>query len=175
MESMDDASKADITWTMLTVLRGGRLRVQFYRFIWAFNWNWWLDAVYKVHDFVNVHIRSTYAEIEARKQAVAEGKDVGPERTDLLWFMASNVPEEEELRSQLCLVFVPNNDTTSIFISNALWHLARHPEAWQKLRNEVLACGEEQPTFESLRSMVHLNGVMNESKYDTLLLPGPIG
>lgn len=165
MNSMDDASRADITWTMLTVLRGGRLRVQFYRFIWAFNWNWWLDAVYKVHDFVNVHIRSTYAEIEARKQAIAEGKEVGPERTDLLWFMASNVPEEEELRSQLCLVFVPNNDTTSIFISNALWHLARHPEAWQKLREEVLACGDEQPTFESLRNMTYLNGVMNESKY----------
>ncbi|KAM0342045.1 hypothetical protein ACHAPU_009773 [Fusarium lateritium] len=163
MGSMDNPERADITWSMLTVLRGGRLRIQFYRFLWAFNWNWWLEAVYKVHDFVNVHIRSTYAEIEERKRLMAEGKEVGPERTDLLWFMASNVPEEEELRSQLCLVFVPNNDTTSIFISNCLWHLARHPDAWKKLREEVLACGEEQPTFESLRHMTYLNGVMNET------------
>jgi cytochrome P450 monooxygenase len=91
------------------------------------------QAVYKVHDFVNVHIRSRYAQIEERKRRIREGKEVGPERTDLLWFMASNVPEEEELRSQLCLVLVSNNHITYIFISNCLRHLARHPEAWTKL------------------------------------------
>jgi cytochrome P450 monooxygenase len=78
--------------------------------------------------------------------------------------MATHVRDEEELRSQLCLVFVPNNDTTSIFISNCIWHLARDHEAWQKLRKEVLDYGDQPITFESLRSMPYLNGVLNESK-----------
>ncbi|EHK20480.1 uncharacterized protein TRIVIDRAFT_49165 [Trichoderma virens Gv29-8] len=163
MDSMTYPERANITWTMLDVLRGGRLRIQMYKFLWAFNWNWWLKAVYEVHDFVNVHIRSTYKQIEEREQRIKDGLPVGPERVDLLWYMASHVRDEEELRSQLCLVFVPNNDTTSIFISNCIWHLARDPEAWQKLRKEVLEYGDKPVTFESLRNMPYLNGVLNET------------
>ncbi|KAL6895172.1 cytochrome P450 [Trichoderma longibrachiatum] len=163
MDSMTYPDRADITWTMLDVLRGGRLRIQMYKFLWAFNWKWWLKAVYEVHDFVNVHIRSTYKELEQREQRIKDGLPVGPERVDLLWYMATHVRDEEELRSQLCLVFVPNNDTTSIFISNCIWHLARDREAWQKLRKEVLDYGDQPITFESLRSMPYLNGVLNET------------
>ena len=52
-----------------------------------------------------------------------------------------------------------------MFIANCIWWLARKPEAWKKLREEVAALGEDTPlTFDVLRNMVYLNGVMNESK-----------
>jgi hypothetical protein len=71
----------------------------------------------------------------------------------------------EGLRSQLCLIIVPTNDTTSMFIANCIWYLARHPEAWEKLRHEVAALGKDAPlTFDVLRTMPYLNGVMNESE-----------
>lgn len=96
------------------------------------------DAMFEVHAFINPYIRSTLAELEERETRTKEGLPVGPERTDLLWSMVTNLRVEEELRSQLCLTFVPTNETTSIFISNCLYpgrlyHFARHPEAWLRL------------------------------------------
>jgi cytochrome P450 monooxygenase len=136
-----------------------------HRFMWARDWSWWLKAVAEVHDYVNPYIRSTLSELREREDRVKQGLTVGPDRSDLLWSMATNLRDEEQLRSQLCLIIVPNNDTTSIFISNCLWHLARHPEAWTKLRAEVSELGPDAPlTFETLRNMKYLNGVLNESK-----------
>lgn len=172
MDAMIHKDRAKITWTILDVLRGGRWRVLMYRFLWAGNWGWWLKAVKEVHDFVNPHIWNTYKEIDERKERVEKGLPVGPERTDLLWFMASELRHDEELlRSQLCLIFVPNNDTTSIFICNCLWHLARHPGAWAKLREEVASLGDTPVTFEVIRNMKFLNGVLNESTYRMLFCP----
>jgi cytochrome P450 monooxygenase len=156
--------RAKIAWTMMDILRGARLRAQTYRVMWAFNWDWWLNAVDEVHAFVNPHIRSTFKEIDERERRIKEKLPVGPERSDLLWSMATNLRDEELLRSQLCLIIVPNNDTTSIFISNCLWHLARYPKAWEKLRQEVSALGDKPLTFEILRNMTYLQGVLNESK-----------
>jgi cytochrome P450 monooxygenase len=86
--------------------------------MWAFNWNWWLKAVDEVHDLVNPHIRATFEEIYKRERRIEQGLPIEPERSDLLWSMASRLRDEEQLRSQLCLIIVPNNNTTSIFISN---------------------------------------------------------
>ncbi|KAK7422043.1 hypothetical protein QQX98_001784 [Neonectria punicea] len=163
MDALANPDRARITWAMLDVLKGGRMRAQFYMMMWAFNWTWWYKAVAEVHDFINVHIRETYKEIEEREQRIKDGLPVEPERTDLIWYMAWNLRDEELLRSQLCLVFVPNNDTTSIFISNCIWHLARHPEAWEKLRQEVLAHDDAPLTFEALRNMKYLQCVLNET------------
>lgn len=156
---------------MVDVLRGLRLRLQWYKYIWLFRHQAWLDAVDVVHKYLNSHIDRTYKELDEYK---SQGKD--PEqadRKDLLWYMASNLPQDKEaLRSQICLIFVPNNDTTSIFISHILWNLARHPEIYEKCRQEVLALGDVELTFSVLRNMKYLIGILNESEYlcPTLLL-----
>lgn len=135
--------------------------------MWAFNWGWWLEAVNDIHTFVNANIRATFKEMDERDLALKEGRELTPERTDLLWIMAKDMRGDVEgLRSQVCLIIVPTNDTTSMFIANCIWHLARHPHAWEKLREEVASLGENAPlTFDVLRNMVYLNGVMNESEY----------
>jgi cytochrome P450 monooxygenase len=165
MDAMTYPERAQITWAMLDVLRGGRLRIQMSRFMWLLRWGWWLDAIRQVHDFVNEHIRKAYKDLEEREKRTKAGLSEEPERTDLIYYMASNLRDEEQLRSQLCLVFVPNNDTTSIFISNVIWHLARNPTCWEKVREEVLAHGPL--TFEALRGMKYVNAVLNESEYKT--------
>ncbi|KAF3491692.1 Cytochrome P450 52A13 [Arthroderma uncinatum] len=163
MDSMADPERAKIAWAMTDVLRGGRLRAQSHKFMWAFNWDWWLKAVDEVHAFVNPYIRATFKEIDEREQSAKLGLSLAPERSDLLWSMASSLRDEELLRSQLCLIIVPNNDTTSIFISNCIWYLARHPNSWERLRQEVAALGDVPLTFEILRNMKYVNGVLNET------------
>ncbi|KAF5860348.1 hypothetical protein ETB97_001709 [Aspergillus alliaceus] len=129
---------------MTTALRGARLRAQAYRFMWAFNWNWWLDAVNDIHAFVNANIKATFAEMDERDRLQSEGY----------------AGELEGLRSQVCLIIVPMNDTTSMFIANCIWYLARNPHAWEKLCHEVAALGENAPlTFDVLRNMPYLNGL----------------
>lgn len=147
----------------MDVLRGLRLRLQWYKYIWLFRHQAWLDAVDVVHKYLNAHIDRTYKELDEYKR---QGKD--PEaahRNDLLWYMASNLPDKEALRSQMCLIFVPNNDTTSIFISHILWNLARHPEVYEKCRQEVLAVGDAELTFSVLRNMKYLEAILNESAW----------
>jgi len=79
--------------------------------------------------------------------------------------MVGNLPEDRErLRSEMLLLFVPNNDTTSIFISNVFWNLARLPKVYAKVREEVLAVGKDTPlTYEILRTLKYLEAVLNET------------
>ncbi|KAF4911602.1 Cytochrome P450 monooxygenase tenA [Colletotrichum viniferum] len=164
MDSLIDPSKVKFATDMVTALRGARLRAQSHRFMWAFNWGWWLEAINDIHAIVNAHIIATYKELDERDLARKNGQERGPERTDLLWIMAQQMRNDlEGLRSQVCLIIVPTNDTTSMFIANCIWYLARHPEAWEKLRQEVAEHGNKPLTFDVLRNMVYLNGVMNET------------
>jgi cytochrome P450 monooxygenase len=123
----------------------------------------WIDAVTVVNNFLDRHINRTFKELA---ECEKDGKD--PEqasRTDLLWYMATHLRDKEALRSQVNLIFVPNNDTTSIFISHILWNLARRPDIWAKCVAEVEEQGDAELTFERLRGMKYLNAVMNESRY----------
>ena len=76
--------------------------------------------------------------------------------------MVRQVQDPVVLRGQILAVFVPSNDTTSILISNAFYALARHPEIYAKLREKVLALGDEELNFERLRSIQYLTWILNE-------------
>lgn len=162
IESLVYPERAGICWAMVDVLRGLRLRLQWYKYLFLFRHQAWRDSVKVVHDYVNIHLDSTFAELEATEKAGLKPED--SERTDLIWYMATHLRDKEALRSQLCLIFVPNNDTTSIFISHMLWNLARRPDIWNKGREEVLAHGDAELTFEVLRNMKYINGILNESE-----------
>lgn len=160
---------------MTDVLRGLRLRLQMSKWLWMFKWKFWLEATDIVHEFIDRQVDRAYKERAekakengngASKNASSFGVELKPERTDLLWSMVGNVPEDRErLRSEMLLLFVPNNDTTSIFISNVFWNLARYPDVYAKVREEVLSVGEDAPlTYECLRSMKYLDAVLNESE-----------
>ena len=154
---------------MTDVLRGLRLRLQMSKWLWLGRWKTWNAAIEIVHEFIDRQIDKAYkekAERVTRQNSGDSSLDNEPERTDLLWNMVGNLPEDRErLRSEMLLLFVPNNDTTSIFISNVFWNLARFPRVYAKVREEVLAIGEDTPlTYETLRAMKYLDAVLNESK-----------
>lgn len=165
--------RAEIAWAMTDILRGLRLRLQMSKWLWLFRWKVWFGAIDIVHEFIDRQVDKAYKErAKASKEGVSSDKnssfgvELKPERGDLLWSMVGNVPEDRErLRSEMLLLFVPNNDTTSIFISNVFWNLARFPEVYAKVREEVLSIGEDAPlTYEALRSMKYLDAVLNESE-----------
>lgn len=170
---------------MTEVLRGLRFRLMMVRWLWLFRHKAWFNAIDVVHAYVNRLIDKAYADLaqqqqqRRRQQAVAvaaDGTDGGngstaateetPERTDLLWSMIPHFGEDKErLRSEILVLFAPNNDTTAILISNVFWNLARRPDVYARVREEVLSHGPDaQLTYERLRSMKYLDAVLNESK-----------
>lgn len=148
---------------MVTVMRGIRLRLQMNRFLFLYRNRGWFDAVYRVHAFLDKHIDRAFEQLQAEKNGES-AKLNGEERSDFLWTIAPHVPDKTALRSQLIGVFFPSNETTSILISNVIYALARHPHVVEKLRSEILSCSDAPLTWESLRSMVYLRWVVNESK-----------
>ena len=158
--ALKNPERSDIAWAMVEVLRGVRLRLQLNRFMFLYRNKKWFDAVARVHKYLDAHIHNALEE-------QAKGK-ARSERNDLLWDIAWNIKDPIAIRSQLIAVFIPSNDTTSIFISNIFYVLARHPEVWNKLRKEVEDLGSEPLTFERIRGLRYMNWVQNESKPEQL-------
>ena len=145
MNCLTYPERAEIAWGMTDLLRGIRLRLQMTKGLWLFRNQKWLDAVTLVHRFVDKHIDKAYEEMQKlSKSKLLDAQDSSTEsekeRPDLLWSMVNNLNDDKEaLRSQILLLFVPNNDTTSIFVSNVVWNLARHPECYAEVREEFLS------------------------------------
>ncbi|GME30320.1 Cytochrome p450 protein [Neofusicoccum parvum] len=157
---------------MLDIQRGARVRLVFSKLRWLMPMKWWFEAIAYVHQFLDSHVKKTYQEIEEREKRVKAGLEVEPERTDLLWNMALNLRDDVVgLRSNIALIFAPNGDPTNSYITNAIWQLARHPAAWEKVREEVLAHGDAPLTFTALRNMKYLMAVLNEAQR---LMPGSL-
>ena len=81
--------------------------------------------------------------------------------------MARNFPSREELRSQLTAVFMPARETIGFAMGNVFHALSRHPNVYQKLREEVLEhVPPEQPlTYDLLKSLPYTQAVINESEH----------
>lgn len=163
LDSLNHPERVKVTEAMLDIQRGARVRLVFSKLRWLMPMKWWFEAIAYVHQFLDSHVKKTYQEIEEREKRVKAGLEVEPERTDLLWNMALNLRDDVVgLRSNIALIFAPNGDPTNSYITNAIWQLARHPAAWEKVREEVLAHGDAPLTFTALRNMKYLMAVLNE-------------
>lgn len=70
--------------------------------------------------------------------------------------------DREEICNQLLNIFLPVRDAAAVGLSGCLFHLARSPDVWNKLRAEVLAI-QGPVTRDVLRSMPYMQAVLNES------------
>jgi cytochrome P450 len=68
----------------------------------------------------------------------------------------------EEIRNQLLNIFLPTRDAAAVGLSGALFHLARHPDVFNKLRAEVLSI-KGPVTYDVLESLTYVRAVLNES------------
>ncbi|KAI9760719.1 MAG: hypothetical protein M4579_001457 [Chaenotheca gracillima] len=91
---------------------------------------------------------------------------------NLLGALAESTQDPKELRDQILQVLSGGRDTTAALLSWVFTLLARHPDAFTKLRTEVLAVvGPEGPngvdletmTVPKLRSITYLKWFLNET------------
>jgi cytochrome P450 len=73
--------------------------------------------------------------------------------------------DRKMLRDQLTAVLLAGRDTTASTLSWVFYELARHPETFKKLRQEIIdSVGTTNPpTYEDLKNMKYLQYTMNET------------
>lgn len=88
-----------------------------------------------------------------------------------LYELSKQTLNKTELTDQLLNILLAGRDTTASLLSITFFTLARRPDIWTKLRNEVLKLDGRKPSFTDLKNMTYLTWVLNESKPPQALMP----
>lgn len=92
-----------------------------------------------------------------------KGDDVKKQYT-FLYELAKETKDRIRLRDEVMNLLVAGRDTTASFLSNLFHHLAKRPEIWTRLRDEVATLDGALPTFEQLKNMKYLQQCIKECK-----------
>ncbi|GAM86299.1 hypothetical protein ANO11243_043110 [Dothideomycetidae sp. 11243] len=110
-----------------------------------------------IHDFVDKYVDKGLAR---REKILSEPK------SDHYLFLDEIVRQTTDryrIRSELLNILLAGRDTTASLLSNVWWTLARNPQMYARLRQEVSTLDGRQPTFDELREMKFLQAVLKES------------
>lgn len=86
------------------------------------------------------------------------------QRYVFLYELSKQTLDKKTLTDQLLNILLAGRDTTASLLSITFFMMARYPDVWNKLREEVLRLEGRKPSFEDLKSMTYLTWVLNESK-----------
>ncbi|KAL9116138.1 MAG: hypothetical protein Q9227_000507 [Pyrenula ochraceoflavens] len=121
----------------------------------------------KVHAVVDKYIDKTFLRKESpNTKAATSGintESSGKNRFVIVDELAKSIDNRDEIRNQLLNIFLPTRDAAALTLSGTIFHLARHPNVWKKLRTEVLAIQDQTVTYSVLQSLTYLKAVLNES------------
>ncbi|KAH6665798.1 cytochrome P450 [Halenospora varia] len=117
-----------------------------------------------VKDWADKYVAETLAVREKRLAGEKEEEEIGTRKQYIvLNELANEIKDKTQLRDEMLNVLLAGRDTTAGLLSNAFHAMARHPEVWEKLQEEVSALEGRLPTYEDLKNMKFLKSVMNET------------
>lgn len=120
-----------------------------------------------VHNFVDHYVQlglEWQKSHDVEKSASKDGK-----RYIFLHELVKAIQDPVRIRSELLNILLAGRDTTASLLGNVWFVLAKRPDVWAKLREEVDELGGEYPRFEQIKDMKYLRYVLNESIcYQTL-------
>ncbi|KAF2425269.1 cytochrome P450 [Tothia fuscella] len=128
------------------------------------------EAMKFCHEFVGQFVDKA---IQFREQLDLEKQDETEEKYVFLHQLAKDTMDKKRLQDELLNVLLAGRDTTASLLSNMWFMLAKQPEIFAKLRQEVEeTLNGELPTYDVLRSMKYLKFCMNESLRLHPVVPG---
>ncbi|KAL4958886.1 cytochrome P450 [Aspergillus stella-maris] len=80
-----------------------------------------------------------------------------------LYGLAMHTGDRSRIRDELMNILLAGRDTTASLLGALFFMLAKHPEVWAKLREEVATLGGRAPTYEQLRDIKYLRWCLNET------------
>lgn len=123
-------------------------------------------SVGKVHAYVNSHVeKAIQHRVSQEKAGKGDVEDNG--KHVFLRELAKLTDDRLILRDQLLGIFFAGRDTTAALLSNLFFVLARNPDVWQQLHEEIASLEGRQPTLDELKKLKYLNSCFNESQTQT--------
>jgi cytochrome P450 len=101
------------------------------------------------------------------RAAYVDGKDTAKAQGQqyvFIYELSKQTADRTVLTDQILNILLAGRDTTAGILSITFFILARRPDIWNRLRDEVLTVQGERPCFEDLKSMTYLTWVLKESK-----------
>jgi cytochrome P450 len=109
------------------------------------------EACNTLHAFVDICIeRAAKIQEKRKRDGIASNQHV------LAYDLLDQIDGRIALRFELLHVFFAATDTSSSLLTNTLFLLARHPDAWARLREEVRGFQSEELTFETVKGIGYL-------------------
>ena len=109
-----------------------------------------------VHDFVDTYV----------ERALASRKAHDPEKGDNRYVfsqeLATQTQDKQRIRSELLNVLLAGRDTTASLLSNVWFELAKRPDIWAKLQEEISQLNGERPTYAQIKELKYLRYFLNE-------------
>ena len=118
------------------------------------------DSCRIAHEFVDRHI--------ANALSLCGNDDLEkdqPQRYILAHELVRAHEHPDRIRAELLNIFLPAHEALGVALTNIFFNLARHPEVYAKLRDEILKAGNINGTwtFERLKGLKYLQQVINET------------
>lgn len=131
----------------------------------------WREACRITHAFADRYVQRA---LEYRQSVMsgasqddkAENNDPShfPSRNKpLLYHLALQTSSPLTLRNEILQTLMAAQGTTAALLSNVFFLLARHPAVYQRLRQEILALGDDEPDFDRLLHLKYLQNILKES------------
>lgn len=99
------------------------------------------------------------------RHAMDEEKQQGTHKDEKYYFIqevAKQTKDKSRIRDELINILLAGRDTTASLLSNMFFELARRPEIYAKLREEVESLHGNTPSYEELRNLKYLKWCLNE-------------
>jgi cytochrome P450 len=118
-------------------------------------------ACKRVHNYVDQFVMRA---LEYRRAHLAGEKSEKKGKYIFANELALATDDPMQIRAELLNILLAGRDTTAGLLSNTFFVLARRPDVWAKLQDEVDQLGGKRPDYETLRDMKYLRFVLNECK-----------
>lgn len=121
------------------------------------------DAIRICHEYIGKFVDEA---LIFRKQ-MDEEKSAGSKKDEKYYFIqevAKQTTDSRRIRDELINILLAGRDTTASLLSNMFFQLARRPEIYDKLREEIATLQGRTPSYEELRNLKYLKWCLNECK-----------
>jgi cytochrome P450 len=110
------------------------------------------EAVHRaIDDRITQKVQEGFAAADSKRYIFLEG-------------LSQETDDKAQIRDEILSVLFAGRDSTGSLLSNAMFMLARKPEVWDQLREEVMRVTQgELPDAAMLRQMTFLRNVLTES------------
>lgn len=170
--SHPESFQADLMNAFRVAQQGGELRFRLGSFAKFVPQRKFYQAVKQVHTYMDAHIKKAIEQHKLQEKSLSNtGQE--DERYVFLHELLKLTGDGLSLRDELTAVFFAGRNTTSALLGNLFFILARNPQVWQRLRDEVIdQLQGRKPTLDDLKAMKYLGYCLNEALRFYPVAPG---